>query len=66
MMNGDRPSPVGNFISFPCVRKIPLLAGTIPLELGNLVELESLWLFNNQLTGDLCIDGGHPSNWFYG
>ena len=31
------------------------LAGPIPKELGNLRELEMLWLNRNQLTGDLYI-----------
>ncbi len=52
---------------FSGVRITLLRAGSIPPELGNLVELESLKLFQNQLTGDLCVYGGrYPSNWFHG
>ena len=34
-----------------------LLAGPIPPELGDLRELQELWLNQNQLTGDLFFGG---------
>ena len=38
------------------------LTGGIPVELGNLVNLERLWLFNNQLTGEIPDGLGRLTN----
>ncbi len=38
------------------------LVGTLPAELGNLVNLQSLWLYNNQLTGSIPTELGNLVN----
>ena len=42
------------------------LTGEIPAELGNLANLQSLYLYNNQLTGEIPAELGNLANLLFG